>query len=60
MSSVAGRWSCHLREGRRQGVRHRQGEPPGADGMAEFPDGQIGAVVESAEECPGGCIFIEP
>jgi ferredoxin len=28
--------------------------------MAEIPDGQLEAVIESAEECPGECIFIEP
>ena len=29
-------------------------------GMATFPDGQLDAVIESAEECPGECVFIEP
>ena len=37
-----------------------KGNPQGADGMAEFPDSQLDSVVESAEECPGECIFIEP
>jgi ferredoxin len=37
-----------------------KGNPQGADGLAEIPDGQIDAVIESAEECPGECIFIEP
>ena len=37
-----------------------EGNPEGADGMAEFPDDQLDMVVESAEECPGECIFIEP
>src|SRR5262245_39520799 len=37
-----------------------QGNPQGADGMAVIPDGQLDAVIESAEECPGECIFIEP
>ena len=32
----------------------------GAEGLANFPDSMIDAVVESAEECPGECIFIEP
>jgi len=32
----------------------------GAEGLAEIPDGQLDLVVESAEECPGECIFIEP
>jgi ferredoxin len=36
-----------------------QGNPQGAEGMAEIPDGQLDAVIESAEECPGECIFIE-
>src|SRR5205809_7290537 len=34
--------------------------PGGADGLANIPDGQLDAVIESAEECPGECIFIEP
>ena len=33
--------------------------PGGADGLANIPDGQLDAVIESAEECPGECIFIE-
>src|SRR3954449_385172 len=37
-----------------------KGNPQGADGMAEIPDGQLDGVIESAEECPGECIFIEP
>lgn len=37
-----------------------KGNPQGAEGMASFPDSRIDAVVESAEECPGECIFIEP
>jgi ferredoxin len=36
-----------------------KGNPQGAAGMAEIPDGQLDAVIESAEECPGECIFIE-
>jgi ferredoxin len=35
-------------------------DPGGAEGMADIPDGQLDAVIESAEECPGECIFIEP
>jgi ferredoxin len=27
--------------------------------MANIPDGQLDAVIEAAEECPGECIFIE-
>ena len=43
----------------------RSSPPPRATrraprGMAEIPDGQLDAVIESAEECPGECIFIEP
>ena len=37
-----------------------KGNPQGAEGMAEIPDGQLDGVIESAEECPGECIFIEP
>ena len=31
-----------------------------AEGLAIVPKGQEEAVVESAEECPGECIMIEP
>jgi ferredoxin len=34
-------------------------DPGGAEGLASFPDDMLDAVVESAEECPGECIFIE-
>jgi ferredoxin len=34
-------------------------DPGGADGLANFPDNLADAVIESAEECPGECIFIE-
>jgi ferredoxin len=37
-----------------------EGNTQGAEGTANFPDDQMDAVVESAEECPGECIFIEP
>jgi ferredoxin len=37
-----------------------KGNLEGAEGLAEFPDSQLDAVVESAEECPGECIYIEP
>ncbi len=33
--------------------------PAGSDGMARVPDGQMEAVIEAAEECPGECIFLE-
>jgi ferredoxin len=36
-----------------------EGNTEGAEGIAEFPDDQLDMVVESAEECPGECIFIE-
>lgn len=35
------------------------GNPQGAKGMAVVPKGQESLVIESAEECPGECIFIE-
>ncbi len=34
-------------------------EPGGAAGLANIPENLLDAVVESAEECPGECIFIE-
>jgi ferredoxin len=34
-------------------------EPGGAEAVAPVPAGQEEAVIESAEECPGECIFIE-
>ncbi len=34
--------------------------PDGARGVVRVPDAQIDIVVESAEECPGECIMIEP
>jgi ferredoxin len=37
-----------------------EGNPEGAAGLAAIPEGQLDLVVESAEECPGECIFIEP
>jgi ferredoxin len=37
-----------------------KGNPEGAEGLAEFSDKMLDAVVESAEECPGECIYIEP
>ncbi len=33
--------------------------PAMSAGMARFPDEILAIVVESAEECPGECIFIE-
>jgi ferredoxin len=37
-----------------------KGNAQGAEGMANFEDKFMDAVIESAEECPGECIFIEP
>jgi ferredoxin len=34
-------------------------DPGGADGLANVPGGMEEATIESAEECPGECIFIE-
>ena len=36
------------------------GNPQGAEGMANFKDSELDSGIESAEECPGECIFIEP
>ena len=36
-----------------------KGNKQGADGLANFPDNKLDAVVEAAEECPGECIFLE-
>jgi len=37
-----------------------EGNDEGAKGLAVVPKGQEEAVIESAEECPGECIMIEP
>ncbi len=34
-------------------------DPGGPDGLADVPGNLDDAVIESAEECPGECIFIE-
>lgn len=34
-------------------------DPAGAEAMAPVSDGQLEAVIEAAEECPGECIFLE-
>ncbi len=34
--------------------------PDGSRGVARVPDSLIEDVIESAEECPGECIMIEP
>ncbi len=36
-----------------------KGNPQGAEGMANVFAGREEATIESAEECPGECIFIE-
>jgi ferredoxin len=36
-----------------------KGHPQGAEGLAPIPENLLEAVIESAEECPGECIFIE-
>jgi ferredoxin len=35
------------------------GNLEGAAGLASFSDDRLNDVIESAEECPGECIFIE-
>ena len=32
----------------------------GPSGTVPVPDGNLDAVIDAAEECPGECIFIEP
>ena len=34
-------------------------DPGGAHGIVAVPDNELDGVIESAEECPGECIFIE-
>ncbi|MHB8671953.1 MAG: ferredoxin [Acidimicrobiales bacterium] len=34
-------------------------DPGGVEGLAAVPTGMEEATIESAEECPGECIFIE-
>jgi ferredoxin len=34
-------------------------DPGGAEALANFSDSQLDAVIESAEECPGECIYLE-
>ncbi len=34
-------------------------DPGGPAGLAGFPESELEGVIESAEECPGECIFIE-
>ncbi|MFQ5968657.1 MAG: ferredoxin [Acidimicrobiia bacterium] len=37
-----------------------EGNPQGSQGLAVVPVGQEDITIESAEECPGECIFLEP
>jgi len=50
---------AYVREGARVFATEK-GNSQGAQGMAMVPAGQEELVIESAEECPGECIFIEP
>jgi ferredoxin len=50
---------AYVREGSKI-FAESEGNLQGAKGMAQVPAGQEEIVVESAEECPGECIFIEP
>lgn len=34
-------------------------DPGGAEAIAPIPDSELDGTIESAEECPGECIFIE-
>ena len=36
-----------------------KGDPGGPEGIVPVPDSQMDGVIDSAEECPGECIFIE-
>ena len=49
-----------LRDDRGRCFGGRGGNEEGAKGLAVVPKGQEEAVIESAEECPGECIMIEP
>ena len=49
----------HIKEGDKVFAKE-YGNEEGAQGLAVVPKGQEEAVIESAEECPGECIMIEP
>jgi len=34
-------------------------DPGGSEGRADIPDNELEGVIESADECPGECIYIE-
>lgn len=42
------------------GLADGQPKLKGGPGVADVPDNLLDSVIESAEECPGECIFIEP
>ena len=50
---------AYVREGDKI-FAEEKGNPQGAQGLAVVPAGQEDITIESAEECPGECIFIEP
>ena len=50
---------AYVREGEKT-FATAEGNEQGAAGLATVPDGQEDITIESAEECPGECIFIEP
>ena len=49
---------AYVREGEKIYAK-AAGNPEGAAGLASFSEDRLEDVVESAEECPGECIFIE-
>ncbi len=50
---------AYVKEGKKVYDGSETDRPKGAKGLAVVPEGQEEAVIESAEECPGECIFIE-
>jgi ferredoxin len=50
---------AYVREGEKIFAKS-EGSAEGGAGIAVVPAGQEEITVESAEECPGECIFIEP
>lgn len=49
---------AYVREGEKIYAEDK-GNPQGTEGLATVPTGQEDLVIESAEECPGECIFLE-
>ena len=39
---------------------HDEDHPAGQEGLVDVPAGQEELAIESSEECPGECIFLEP